>query len=165
MAVKIEGILAKLIKPTKVKIVAVIDDSSSRNDVLKVTMSEAYEATASKALPNGAPMKVKSEVFSVGASDIKAFTEGLKDNEDGTFTYEGNLKFDVSAPRFNDDGSVRKPAALWLTSTAFSKLNGINREEKSKKDENALLRLFAQPVTETEKAKAEAVLSTENEPE
>lgn len=148
--VEFKGALANLIKKVSFVVVNVEDESSEETDVLRVEIAEELTITGSNPLDNGEKMIHKDNVVYVAGDDIEAFQNALKPTDvEGEFLYEGNLKLDVSKPKFrvvNGEVKITKSPKLWLVSVKFNKRGNALRNDTQAKGRNAILKLFGQKV-------------------
>lgn len=150
--VELTGPLAKLLKKTKLRILAVDDDSSRNTDLLKVELPEQIRIKGSNPLPNGKDMWWVADNLIVGPEDIKIFNAGIKEitNAKGEVEmwYEGPLKLDVAKPKgsmVNGQWVWRQQPRIWLVSTLFSRRGSDMIQDSQESMRGALNSLFAPP--------------------
>lgn len=159
--VQLTGPLAKLQKKTRIRILAVDDDSSKQTDVLVVEMFEKMRIKGSNPLPNGKDMWWTEDKLYIAADDIPVFNQGVKEvqgqNGEVEVWYEGPLKLDVSKPRgsiVNGAWVWRTQPKLWLLSTLFSRRGSELIQNTQETMRGALNTLFAPPEESEEERKA-----------
>jgi hypothetical protein len=145
MTVEFKGALAKLLKFVTFGVLAVEDDSSENTQVAKITMAEPLTVRGSNPLPNGGTMNHTDNIIYVAADDIAEFEKGCTENPDGTVTYKGAMKLDVSKPKVrqvNGKVEVTQGPKLWLVSVPFNRRGASLRTTTRDAAREAIIALF-----------------------
>lgn len=122
-------LLSKLEPKIEFLIKNVADDSSApgpdgeEGTVVKI-LHLAQPVTAEGSIPNdkGKFPAIRDNKIYVAGDDVTALALGLTENTDGTLSYKGSLKYDVSRPKYSvvrGRTVLTAPARIWLTSVSF----------------------------------------------
>lgn len=124
--------LRDMIRPTKLVIKEfVLDETIGENEetipVIRLTLVNKVEARSSRLIDGRSLPAYDDQVMIVGNEDIQLFEEQANEEADGTISYEGEMKLDVSAPRIIRGEKI--PARIFLTADSFNNRSKRMRQQ------------------------------------
>lgn len=140
--------LSEVVKPLELNIVGIDVDMDGDNTFVRLTLAEKSHFRSSQMF-DGHELRTQEptdQVTVAGDADIAELEANTVDHGDGTFTYKGLAKIDVSKPKtFN--GVVTVPPRAFLTLTPFSKRATTFRKANREQTKSALDAFFGRTST------------------
>ena len=95
------------------------DNTSDGTKMIIVHLPEFMLQRSPDRLVNGQPVVARDNKVHIVGNDVDAFFENVYETPEGKFAYSGPLKYDVSAPKINNNNGVAQvvaPSRIWLRS-------------------------------------------------
>jgi len=121
------------------------DNTSDGTKMIIVHLPEFMLQRSPDRLVNGQPVVARDNKVHIVADDVDAFFEDVYETPEGKFAYSGSLKYDVSAPKTNNNGGVVQvvaPSKIWLRSTTLRNSGLALQRERATSGAKAMAEFF-----------------------